>query len=436
MFLHDLGSNGAFAYLSSAELRANDDNEKGLHDDSCQTIRLSLFRPQDIAQRLGIGNLQQLAYEFKYKQKQTLPEAIEAAKRHQHQEREGFRNFIKQYITEPSASESQQFSPESLARISSHGRLLDPRISEAICQLESRDQKTVHAYLLCLIEDPTRSSAWLVSSGHRYFAYSIYSTLCKNQSEASNTVITELTRRGQTFALQEIPLFSYDGSIDFALRLQKQLDKYHTQFSGIYEPLIWRLYALSQAYHWYLNTSRTPPSRKALTRAMTGIYEPRPTWEDIHLSAQIQAVLYSIRMIKQILGYTAAITKTSLGPILQDLAALLNDLPQLALLVPSNLELAAQMSKYNVDDILDNLATILHKEAASPDQNSIHGIESDENMHDKQESDEDAHDKQADPTDPPPEKKPKKSGKKKKRARTQGLDFGKRDNKFEMLFCS
>lgn len=405
LFLHDLGSNGAFAHLSSAELRANDDNDEGLHEDSCQTIRLSVFRPRDIAERLGLDNLRQLAYEFQDRCSQTLPEALEAAKRLQGREHEGFQHFLKQYITEPSISESQQFSQESLTRISSHGRVLDPRISEIICQLESRNQKTVHAYLLCLTEDPARSSAWLVSSSHRCFAYSIYKTLCNDQTEASNTVIMELTRRGQNFAAQEIPLFSYDDFVDFALRLHRQLDEYHTRFSGLHKPLVWRLYGLSQVYHWYLNTSKTPPAREALTRAMTGLYKPRPTWDDIHLSAQIQALLYSLRMIKQILAYTAAFTTTAPTPILQDLAANLQSLPKMAFLIPSNHELATKMSDFDVDHILDNLAALLQTEAASPDQNTNHGIESDE----------DTHDKSPDLTDGPPEKKRKDSKKKKKK---------------------
>lgn len=429
LFVHDLGFNGSFVFLSSAELRANDDHDEGLREDICQTIRLSIFRPRDIAERLGLDNLQQLAYEFQRRHSQTLPEALENAKKHQGGEHEGFQYFVEQYITEPSVSESQQFSQESLARISSHGRLLDPRVSETICQLESKAQQTVHASLLCLIEDPARSSAWLVSSSHRYFAYSIYGTFCNDQTEASSPVIIELTRRGQSFAADEIPIFSYDGLVDFALRLHKQLDEYRSQFSELHKPLVWRLYALSQVYHWYLNTSRTPPSREALTRAMTGRHKRRPSWDDIHLSAQIQAVLYSLRMIKQMLGYTAAFPNTFSDPVLQNLATVLADLPNMALLIPSDLELAAQMSDSDVDDILNKLAAILQEEAASPDQDPNHGIESDE----------DTHDERPDAIDGPRKKKRTKTKKKKKEAGTKverGMDRGNRDNKFEMLFCS
>ena len=378
LFVHDLGSNGAFVYLSSAELRATDDNDEGLVEHCCQIIRLSVFRPRDIAQRLGLDNLHQLAFEFHKRHSQTLPEALEAAKRHQGRGHEGFQMFLKQYILEPSDSESQQFSEESLARIFSHEKLLDPRTSEVICQLESKDLQTTHAYLLCLIEDPFRSSAWLVTSAHRYFAYSIYSMLSNNQTEDSNTVIVEHTRRGQNFVEHVIPLLSHDGVIDFANHLHRQLDEYDTRFSGLYKPLVWRLYALSQVYHWYLNASRTPPSREDLTGAMTGQYKPRPTWDDIHLSAQIQAVLYSLRMIKQILACAVPATNSSANRVLRDLAATLEDLPDMALMIPSSFELAAQISNVDVNNILDDLAAQLQKEAGATDQDPSLGMESDE----------------------------------------------------------
>ena len=156
LFVHDLGSHGAFVYLSSADLRANDDSEEDPSKGSCQTIKLSVFRPRDIAERLGLDNLQELAFEYQKKQSKTLPEALQSAKMHQGKNHSGFQNFLRGYIIEPSVSESQQFSPESLARLSSHGKLLDPRISEVICQLESKDPQIIHAYLLCLIEDPAR----------------------------------------------------------------------------------------------------------------------------------------------------------------------------------------------------------------------------------------------------------------------------------------
>ena len=154
--MHDLGSHGAFVFLSSADLRANDDSEEDVRKGSCQTFKLSMFRPRDIAERLGLDNLQELAFEYRKKESTTLPEALQSAKMHQGRKHSGFEKFLRGYITEPSVSESQQFSPESLARLSSHGKLLDPRISEVICQLESKDPQIIHAYLLYLIEDPAR----------------------------------------------------------------------------------------------------------------------------------------------------------------------------------------------------------------------------------------------------------------------------------------
>ena len=377
LFVHDLGSNGAFVYLSSVDLRANDNNDKNLPENLCRTIKLSVFRPREISGRLGLDNLQWLAFEIHERPSQTLPEALKAAKTHDGREHKGFLTFLEQYNEEPSVSESQQFSRESLARISSRGKFLDPRISEIICQLELKEQQTGHAYLLCLIEDPVRSSAWLVSSSHRYFAYSIFQIFYNDQIEDSNTFILEHGRRGQTVAAQETPLLSLSEVLAFAFHLHRQLEKYHTHFSGIFRPLVWRLYAMSQVYHWHLDSRRIPPSREALLRLVTGEYKPRPTWDDIHLSAQIQAVLYSLRVIKQILAYTAPAADIFPNPILRDIADILEGLPKMALLIPTSFELATQMSNFDVNDVLDKLAAILTEEAGSDGQDSNHGIEDD-----------------------------------------------------------
>lgn len=68
-------------------------------------------------------------------------------------------------------------------------------------------------------------------------------------------------------------------------------------------------------------------------------------WEDLHLSAQIQAVLYSLRMLKQTLAtIPPGIKSTKLAPF-QHLSVVLTELPPLAQLLASRLELAAQVPR-------------------------------------------------------------------------------------------
>ncbi|KAM0806018.1 XPG domain containing-domain-containing protein [Usnea florida] len=451
LFVHDLGSHGAFVFLSTADLRANNDSEEEVPKGSCQTFKLSMFRPRDIAERLGLDNLQDLAFEYQKInwQSTTLPEALQSAREHQDRSRSGFEKFLKGYITEPSVSESQQFSPESLARLSSHGKLLDPRTSEVICQLESKDPQIVHAYLLCLIEDPARSSAWHVSSSHRNFAYSIPTS--NSGPPPSPPLIIEHTRRGAAFVPQEIPLLPPSDLITYASHLHTQLTHHTTHLTpNLPTPLPWHLYALSQTYIWYLTTNQPPPSRDALARAITGAYDPHPTWTDIHLSAQIHAVLYSLRMIKQILGYVASYT--SLHKVLRDLATVLEDLPDIAELMPSNGELVVQTRDVDVDDVLNDLAALLQKEAAGSPSSPCAEQERERererepgpgNESNDDDDVEDAREEGSKVADAPRKKKRTRTTKRKKKKDggkglpvQQGLDRGKPDNMFEMLFCS
>lgn len=379
LYAHDLGPNGAFVFLSSAELLANDEKASGLSAQYCETIRLDVFRSQEIAQRLGLNNLQQLAYEYSRWRSQALPEAVGSAKRHQGNDHEGFESFLQDYNTEPSALESQHFSSEALARLSTYSQLLDPRISEFVCQLESKEEvATVEVYLLFIIEDPSRSSAWLVSSTQRSLAYSLCA-LWHDQSRIPKTEFVEFQRRGSSYVAHEITLVSAADILSFATTLQTQLQHFIHTFSDMPNPLIWKVYALSETYHWYLNTSRTPPSPESMTRALTGRFAPRSNWEDIHLEAQIQAVLYSLRMLKQILSYTlTAIALPLPDEPLTRLATALETLPPLALLMPSLYDLASQSKSLDVENILHRLALILQDETTSPKLSPIHNNSEDD----------------------------------------------------------
>ena len=100
-----------------------------------------------------------------------------------------------------------------------------------------------------------------------------------------------------------------------------------------------------------------------------GAYTPHRTWEDIHLEAQIQAVLYSLRMIKQILQYiTSSATEEPLPGELLELAAELGDLPLLAGLMPSPFELREAMGKVDIDDVMEKLAALLQEEVGDEER--------------------------------------------------------------------
>ena len=415
LYVHDLGT-GAFVYLDSVEMPPSKDRQQNANSEDCKLIELGLNCPRDIAKRLGFSNLRELAYQFTRGYSQTLPEAIKAAKKHQRDDQISFNGFAQEYITETFISESKHFSPEALAPLSIQSQFIDPRLSELVYQLESKDCHIAEAYLLCLIEDPCRSSAWLVSSGQRTFAYSICALPRKRKPGSEDLKIEECNRRGQDFIMQEISLLPEPEIIAYANSSQKRIQTITDTFSEIPSNLIWRIYTLFEVYRWYLNGDRTPPAKELLKSALTGVTHPRLTWETTHLSAQIQAVLFSLRMIYQALVYIVSATAEPLPTSLRELATTLEKLPSLAQLIPSPFELASQTANLDIGSVLHRLAMMLQNEA---DHDGLSVIDTSEELLNT-------------PMEHSSRKKCKKSNKKKKKG-AKVVPKGKPDNMFEML---
>lgn len=372
LFVHDLGSHGAFSLIHQAELRPNKEDEEERRDQvACQTFRLQVFRPKEIAERLGLVDLQRLAYVFsRARETLTLPEAIIRSKEDQDIGSLSFKEFFSEYGTETSITESQTFSADSLTNYVTHALPLDPRVSEFMLQLTATSQDTVYIYLPYLVDDPSRSSAWLVSSKQRSFVYSIPIHLRDGPQKRPRTIIAECHRRGDRILAQQILLPSPDDHRVQSSELLAKVQDFVETFADYPEHVIWRAYALADVYRWYLDNSKPPLSRETMTRLMKGLSKPSSKWEDIHLSAQVQAVLYTLRMTRQILTYTISTTKIGPPKPLKKLASILNPLPPVAQLIPSGSELAAQMSTIenqtcglDLDDLLDLLAVRLQKEA-------------------------------------------------------------------------
>lgn len=374
LFVHDLGSHGVVSMIHQTELRPTEEGEKDERI-ACQIFRLSIFRPREIAKRLGLVDLQRLAYVFlKTRKVLTLPEAIIQAKEHGDVGSLSFQGFLEEFATDISITELETFCPDSLANYVSYAPPLDPRVSELMLQFTATSQDTVYMYLPYLIDDPSRSSAWLVSTKQRSFAYSIPNHLHDGQQKRPRTIVAEGHRRGDRVLAQQIFLPPPD---DFSLQSNELLVKVQNfveTFADYPKDVIWRAYALADVYRWYLDNSKAPPSREAMTRLMTGLSKPISMWEEMHLSAQIEGALYTLRMTQQILAYTISTTKTNPPKPLKKLALILNTLPPIAQLIPSRSELAAKWSTVGIptsglglDHLFDLLAALLQREADAED---------------------------------------------------------------------
>lgn len=356
LLIYDLGPDGAVGSLTSLEAVIHDAPGNSIAMNSCHIVQTTVIKPRDVARILGLQSLQNLAYVLKVGPEVPFQKAIKQAQSIKLSDI-WTHEVLREYQIEPAAFESSMFHPKILDRVRAQAPFLDPRVSEFVLQ---SDKERASLYLPVTIEDPDRMSAFIVSTPNRTLAYSC----CTYPYNLEGCEVLEYGRKGQHILTTSIKLLATVDILKHAKALCKRLQLFTTDFSPFSRLLIWRVYALAEVYHWYLDTGRTPPSRDAMATALTGKVQGRVTWDDIHLNAQIEASLYSLRMIQQILGFVLPFdandeSETSMIETLVGLKENLKALPPLKHLMPNRYELMAQTADVDVEELLNCLASIL-----------------------------------------------------------------------------
>ncbi|KAI4093695.1 MAG: hypothetical protein LQ344_002760 [Seirophora lacunosa] len=334
LLVFDIGPEASVVLLNSLSISALDgDPEAG------SLLKANVFKTAEIARTFQLPNLQRLGYEIKTDPTTSFSETLRRTQTPV-ADPVNFRAFIEEYTLPPSSSEAATPPP-----IESKPRFLDPRLSELILQLQSSppphqaDEITV--YLPLPLDDPTRSSAWTVSSCIRHRAYSLLASHLSARSP-----IAETSRRGHRILPTSIPA-SKNNDPDLK-NLPSLLEKSQQRFPELQPSLRFRIFALAYIHRWCTDRGKTPPSRGSLLCALTGKTTRHLSWEAVHLDAQAQGVVYALRMLQQSLRHLGGVAAED-G--LHDLAALLGDLPDLArgLLCPSRAELRAMVVAAGLD---------------------------------------------------------------------------------------
>ena len=134
----------------------------------------------------------------------------------------------------------------------------------------------------------------------------------------------------------------------------------------------------------------------------------------------MHAVLYALRMIKQVLQYIISAIETPLSEELLRLTTSLQDLPVLAGLMPSSWELGRVVEGVDSDDMMERLAMLLQEEVG--DEEGFGEVVK-EGFSNQTEV--------AAPNSSIGKKKKRKKAKGKKGS--EGIDKGKQNNMFRML---
>lgn len=319
MLVYDLSNRGAVAFFNQLESRTMT---------PCDALKTALFRTSQIAKGLNLINLQRLAFEIK----QDPHIKVGSAVRLSHcptGNLVAFTEFLAEY-----ALPLEIPSPPSLAAAFS---FLDPRLSELVLSTSysSPNSSCPPIYLPFLIDDPSRSSAWLPSLSFRRLLFSLLPFLTAFDSRSFT--VQEFIRKGQGIAPTNISLFSECNLSDFAAQFCIDVQCcFDVDFTG-HCWAKWWLFALCRILAWYRDSEKAPPASITIQRLFQGA--KASTWDDVHLRAQVEGVLYSLRLLKQLSSSLRA-DERPLPSEVRQLWGVLEKLPDLSALLPSRAEMA------------------------------------------------------------------------------------------------
>lgn len=316
LFLFDLGPESTIILFDTIQVIDYENN-----GELTLTIKAMKYRPASIADRLGIPALSFLAHELNQSPRSKLAELVHRAKiaSSQSQKTPAYLTFLEEYdlqnILEYDPSEAQTLQK------------LDTRISELLvqCLWTNGDFKDKHQapriYLPFLVEDHSRKCAWAESASFRRLAYSLLNLNAASSTGTKYTTVTECVRRGQRFCFDHIDLYRIEGEtiekesnhlLERLESFQKKYHLHHHHHASYDSPIFWRTYALYEINQECFTTNNCSSAfRNHVTlKTFLGLYGGMENnrlgnetleWNDIHAMAQLQAVLYSLRMIYQII---------------------------------------------------------------------------------------------------------------------------------------
>jgi hypothetical protein len=329
LLAYDLGSEGGVLFFDQLELKVHDMSL----EDRCVHAKLAV--PHDIAARLKVGSLQRLAFELR---EDPYIGILEAARRSRlalgtYQKRCSYQQFIDEYAEDVSVFNDRDGT--SSVDVSSSSPLLDPRLSELVVQWNGLQKDDLHMYLPFLIEDPTRAAAWSVSADLRSLAYSV---LMQDPPRDQTPAVWEYSRRDIRIVSSGITILK---SLAIAQEIENLNEKLAARRKQIdtHSPVVrWRTFGMIDVFKWYIENDRTLPSRSTCLKVLYEINKNTVNWEDIHLSAQLQAALYSYRLLKQVKDLAVFRNlqhSRTTGTVSSELFLPLSDLPHLSELIPS-----------------------------------------------------------------------------------------------------
>lgn len=272
-------------------------------DQASGQIQARCWRPQTIAEQLGIPSLFYFGFARAQNSRGSFNVVAQTAKELRAGQNDQLEDFRAEF-------DLRAGTPPSIALDS-----LDPRFAEVACQLSASDpEKKPEITLPMLLEDSNRDASWSYGKSTRQLAYSI---LTKHFTSLRSTEVIEHSRKGPAIA-----------STTFAILAKTDLEQYSqglvdrmTQYT-LEDPCGWIMYAIHEVWSQRNNVGKSVFSAHILS-ILLGL-APVPIagqktvnmWDLMHLNANIQAVLYSTRLLKQAVKMDSSRTRFSSTDVL------------------------------------------------------------------------------------------------------------------------
>ena len=292
LLIHDLGPHGSVTFFKHILT---------FFEPIGTVFRSLQYHPTEIANRLGLSSLMPLAYTILQDHTRSLNECIQVARECATDTPE-----FKQFVGEYTHHQAQQIFAMDLDEPRQNAlqyslRRIDPRVSEFVhqalpsCFITPGDLQstTLYIYLPFLIDDPARASAWSLGNSIRCLGYSIITP-----AHSPTFWMKEIGRRGQRIAEANNALYPTETAIAECGHLTLIMRQWASTFQELSITQTWRLFGIYLIYReLFGHDSAMIPSK--YIKQLVNCQVSAMNWAFIHFSAQLQAVLYSLRMLQQ-----------------------------------------------------------------------------------------------------------------------------------------
>jgi len=341
LLVHDLGEMGSVAFFKDLEL---------LDSSNTKSLRCHQYRIAVVVERLRLKpshGLQALAFEMFMDPHASFPKLLQKAKDLKAVlEYPGmYEEFAKEYQALPKEVHTAE-GPEIPSQKSLQAilRRLDPRISEYVLQFPKpagaaelpfptspqsvQKSHSVDVFLPFLLDCPSKTSAWEMSTAVRQLAYGLMNLVEPKEDQITSVVEHRRQQKGSRGREWQLP--TYDEIQEACSALIGLVGNINKSLSSLPDFDIWRAIALHQDLEYAYSSGKQSLGQSVIK---AGGSQKRLSWEIIHFSAQVQASYYSFRMLKQILKVVLACRDIDdLPPALPVLDKKLQSLPDLAAL--------------------------------------------------------------------------------------------------------